>query len=124
MDRPGNQGFQAILRLMRSFYGGKVYPWEKIIDAHKLMESNANSGKIVLTISDHPIGDLPVTVKQPEASESKKAESSGKDGEKSGRDAQHKHIIDIISKQLIPPMSGKLHKGQAGELTYSAPYRG
>jgi hypothetical protein len=29
--------------------------------------------------------------------------------------AQHKHIINIISKQVIPPLSSKLHKGQAGE---------
>lgn len=28
--------------------------------------------------------------------------------------AQHKHIINIISKQVIPPLSSKLHKGQAG----------
>lgn len=28
--------------------------------------------------------------------------------------AQHKHIINVISKQVIPPLSSKLHKGQAG----------
>ena len=28
----------------------KVYPWEKIQDAHKLMESNATKGKIICTI--------------------------------------------------------------------------
>lgn len=28
----------------------KVFPWEKIIDAHKLMESNQTKGKIICTI--------------------------------------------------------------------------
>jgi hypothetical protein len=28
--------------------------------------------------------------------------------------SQHKHIINVISKQVIPPLSSKLHKGQAG----------
>lgn len=31
--------------------------------------------------------------------------------------AQHKHIINLISKQVIPPLSSKLHKGQAGTST-------
>ncbi|KAJ9114683.1 hypothetical protein QFC22_005559 [Naganishia vaughanmartiniae] len=30
--------------------------------------------------------------------------------------AQHKHIINLISKQVIPPLSSKLHKGQAGRI--------
>jgi NADPH:quinone reductase-like Zn-dependent oxidoreductase len=29
----------------------KVLPWEKIVDAHKLMETNATKGKIICTIS-------------------------------------------------------------------------
>jgi NADPH:quinone reductase-like Zn-dependent oxidoreductase len=29
----------------------KVLPWDKVVEAHKMMESNVNTGKIVLTIS-------------------------------------------------------------------------
>lgn len=28
----------------------------------------------------------------------------------------HKHLIDIISTKVIPPLSSKLHKGQAGRI--------
>jgi NADPH2:quinone reductase len=30
----------------------KVFPWEKVVDAHKLMESNQTKGKIICTIGD------------------------------------------------------------------------
>jgi len=29
-------------------------------------------------------------------------------------DKQHEHMLDLVRK-MVPPLSGKLHKGQAGE---------
>jgi NADPH:quinone reductase-like Zn-dependent oxidoreductase len=39
-----------MVRIPRGFFGDRVFPFAKIVEAHRYMESNEQIGKIVVTV--------------------------------------------------------------------------
>ncbi len=50
--QPGQKGASVMGDMGREFDGGKVFPFHEIVDAHRYMEANYASGKVVVMIDD------------------------------------------------------------------------